>query len=318
MSKTESSSVVIVALLANLGIAVAKFLAAAWTQSSAMLSEAIHSLVDTSNQILLMFGISRAKRPADAQHPFGHSTSIYFWSFIVAILLFSLGAGVAMYEGVDKLLHPHPIHDVYVLYAVLGVSLALEGVSMAKALSALRAANPGQPLIARLKSSKDPSVFAIVLEDFAALTGLAIAFTGVLFTHLGGYDDADGIASILIGLLLGLVAVFMAREIASLIVGEAAAPEVQAGIRAIIDAETGRGKPILAVNEIKTMHLGPEDVLVAASVDFHDHETAASIEAVATRIERTIKARYPEVRNCFIEVQAAADHEALALEDAIG
>lgn len=309
MSAGGSTGVVLVALACNLGIAVAKFAAAAFTQSSAMLSEAIHSLVDTSNQALLLIGLKRAKRPPDARHPFGYSMEIYFWSFIVAILLFSLGAGVAIYEGVDKLLHPHPIYAPYILYGVLGVSVVLEGISTYKAISEFNKQRNGRGLIAALRSSKDPSLFAIVLEDVAALIGLSIALIGVMFAHLGGYEQADGIASIFIGLVLAAVAVFVATETKSLIVGESVAADVDQGMRAIIGAEIGAKKPIRALNEFRTMHLGPSDVLVAASVDFHDGETAATVEAVSARLERAIKARYPQVRFLFIEVQSEEAHK---------
>lgn len=310
VSAGGSTGVVAVALACNLGIALAKFAAAAWTQSSAMLSEAIHSLVDTCNQVLLLVGLKRAARPPDKRHPFGYSTEIYFWSFIVAILLFSLGAGVAIYEGIDKIAHPHAIHDAYVIYAVLGVSFALEGVSTMKALSEFNAQRGEQGLFAALKSSKDPSLFAIVLEDAAALVGLVIAITGVMIAHLGGIPEADGIASILIGLVLGGVAVFLSSKIKSLLVGESVADDVEAGMRAIIAGEVGDKKPLRRINELKTMHLGPTDVLVAASVDFQDHESAATVEAVTARLERAIKTKYPQVRHLFIEVQSEEAHAA--------
>ena len=313
MSAGGSTGVVVVALACNLGIALAKFAAAAWTQSSAMLSEAIHSLVDTCNQVLLLLGLKRAARPADKRHPFGYSTEIYFWSFIVAILLFSLGSGVAIYEGIDKIIHPHPIHDAYVIYAVLGVSFALEGVSTMKALAEFNARRGETGLIAALKSSKDPSLFAIVLEDAAALAGLVIAIIGVMIAHLGHIPEADGFASILIGLVLGGVAVFLSSKIKSLLVGESVADDVEAGMRAMIASEVGDKKPLRRINELKTMHLGPTDVLVAASVDFQDHESAATVEAVTARLERAIKTKYPEVRHLFIEVQSEEAHTAEAV-----
>ena len=312
MSQGGSTGVVLVALACNLGIAVAKLAAAVVTQSSAMLSEAIHSLVDTCNQALLLIGLKRAKRPPNARHPFGYSMEIYFWSFIVAILLFSLGSGVAIYEGVDKLFHPHPIYAPYVLYLVLGVSVILEGISTYKAVSEFNKQRSGTGLIAALRSSKDPSLFAIVLEDFAALIGLAIALIGVMLAHLGGYEQADGIASILIGLVLASVAVFVATETKSLIVGEAVDSEVEKGMREIIASEMGPKKPIHALNEFRTMHLGPNDVLVTASADFQDGESAATVEAVSARLERAIKARYPQVRYLFIEVQSEEAHKAEA------
>jgi cation diffusion facilitator family transporter len=301
-----SKAVVLVALACNLGIAIAKFVAAGWTQSSAMLSEAIHSLVDTSNQGLLLLGMSRAKRAPDAQHPFGYGKEIYFWSFIVAMVLFALGSGVAIYEGIEKVLDPHPLHDVYVLYVVLAVAIALEGYSTWKAVGEFNSRRQPTELgfIAALRASKDPTLFAIVLEDLAALTGLTIALAGILAAHVGGYDNADGIASILIGLVLAGVAAFMTGEIKSLIVGEAASRDVQAGLRAIVESETGAEKPVRRINEIRTMHLGPDDVLVTASVDFHDGVSAKTVEDVTARLQSAIKSRYPEVRHLFIEVQS--------------
>jgi cation diffusion facilitator family transporter len=301
--------VVLVALGCNLGIAVAKFVAAAWTGSSAMLSEAIHSLVDTSNQGLLLLGIKRSQRPADAFHPFGYSKELYFWSFVVAILLFSLGAGVAMYEGVEKLIDPHPVTDPLVNYAVLAVAFALEGISALKALSEFNGRRGKVPLLVALRASKDPALFTVLLEDMAALAGLTIAAVGIGISDLTNTPTADGYASILIGLLLGAVAAFMSIEIRSLIIGEAASPVVLAGIREAIAAEEGVGRPIRAVNEIRTMHLGPTDILVAVSVDFDDAQTAASVEAVTARIERAVKSRFPAVRRFFLEGQSASDHQ---------
>ena len=308
MAAGGSTSVVIVALGANLGIALAKFAAAAWTGSSAMLSEAIHSLVDTSNQGLLLLGLKRSARPADDRHPFGYSKEVYFWSFVVAVLLFSMGAGVSIYEGIHKLADPHPIHDAHVNYIVLGIAIALEGVSTWKALSEFNARYRGKGLLAALRQSKDAALLTVVLEDLAAMAGLTVALVGVLAADLLGFVAADGIASIIIGLILALVAVFMSIEVKSLIIGEAADAEVQRGIRALINAETRAGRPIRAINEVRTMHLGPEDVLVAASVDYRDGVTSADIEATTSRLEAAITERYPSVRRLYLEAQAHGDH----------
>ncbi len=308
MAAGGSTGVVIVALAANLGIAVAKFAAAAWTGSSAMLSEAIHSLVDTTNQGLLLLGIKRSQRPADAVHPFGYSKELYFWSFVVAILLFSLGAGVAIYEGVDKLLDPHPITNPIVNYVVLAIAFVLEGISAWKATSEFNRRRGTAPALAALRASKDPALFTVLLEDMAALVGLTLATIGIAISHATGSPTADGYASILIGLLLGAVAAFMSIEIRSLIIGEAASPAIRRDIMEAILAEQRQGHPIRAVNDIRTMHLGPTDILVAASVDFEDGETAASIEAATSRIEDTIRARHPSVRRIFIEGLSNRDH----------
>lgn len=310
MATGGSRSIVLIALAANFGIAVAKFAAAAWTRSSAMLSEAIHSLVDTSNQALLLYGLYRANRPADARHPFGYSKEIYFWSFVVAILLFSMGAGVSLYEGIEKLRDPHPVHDLWVNYLVLTIALGLEGYSAYKAIITFDKGRGRRGWLTALRASKDAALFTVLLEDIAAVTGLLIALFALIFLQAFGWTSADAIASILIGLLLATVAAFMSYEIKSLIVGEAANPKVLAGIEAILQNEIGPNGPLLAVNELRTMHLGPEDVLVAASVDAIDGLPAEKVEALTSQLESAIKAKFPEVRRLFIETQSIAGHAA--------
>lgn len=306
MSAGGSTTVVAIALACNLGIAAAKFVAAAWSGSSAMLSEAIHSLVDTSNQGLLLVGLRRSRRPADERHPFGYGMELYFWSFIVAIVLFSLGAGVAIYEGIDKLLHPHPIENAKILYIVLGVSLVLEGISTFQCVGEFNARRGKTPWLKALRSSKDPSLYTVLLEDCAALAGLSIAFVGVVAADQFKIAEADGAASVLIGILLAMVAAFMSIETKALLIGEAAEPGVLAGLRKIIAAEMGRGKPITAINSIRTMHMGPDEILVVASVDFEDGELARTVEATNARLESAIKAAYPAVQQLFFEVRSGA------------
>jgi cation diffusion facilitator family transporter len=312
VSAQGSTAVVAVALVCNFGIAVTKFAAAAYSGSSAMLSEAIHSLIDTSNQGLLLIGLKRSERPADARHPFGYSMELYFWSFIVAILLFSLGAGIAIYEGVDKLLHPHPIENVRILYIVLGIALILEGVSTWRALSEFNARRGSKGFMTALRTSKDPALYTVLLEDLAALAGLAVAFLGVLATDQFGFVDGDAIASISIGLILACVAVFMSVETKALLIGEAASLEVQAGLARVFKTQTVPNGPITVVNEIKTMHLGPNDVLVTASVDFEDGETARSIELTNARLDHAIKREYPQIRQLYLEVRSASATRAVA------
>ncbi len=310
MAAGGSRSVVLVALAANLAIAIAKFAAAAWTRSSAMLSEAIHSLVDTSNQALLLYGLNRARRPADSRHPFGYSKELYFWSFVVAVLLFSMGAGVSLYEGIDKLRNPHPISDFWVNYLVLGIAVALEGLSAYKAMTAFNSHRGSRGWLAALRASKDAALFTVLLEDVAAVTGLLIALLALLCVQFLGWEQADAVASLLIGMLLATVAAFMSVEIKSLLVGEAVNPKVLAGIERIIKSEVGPRGPLIAINEIRTMHLGPEDVLVAASVDAIDGIPAEEVERVTSELERAIKEKYPAVRRLFIETQSVAAHKA--------
>ena len=315
MAAGGSKTIVLFALGANFGIAVAKFGAAAWTGSSAMLSEGVHSLVDTANQALILLGLKRAKRPADAQHPFGYSKELYFWCFVVAIVLFALGAGVSLYEGIEKVLHPHPMNDPTVNYIVLGVAILLEGFSTYKALQEFDRRYPKLPAVRAIRQSKDPALFAVVLEDVAACAGLVIALIGIFVADQFGILEADGFASILIGVLLALTALAMSIEIKALIIGEAATTEVRAGLVELIKSEAGNNGSIKAINEVRTMHLGPEDLLVAASVDFKDGETSQAVEAVTARLERQIKDAYPEVRRLFLEVQSVEAHKkALAAE----
>jgi cation diffusion facilitator family transporter len=310
VAATGSTTVVYFALGANLGIAIAKFAAAAWTGSSAMFSEAIHSVVDSGNQALMLYGIRRSTRPADEKHPFGYSKELYFWSFVVAILLFALGAGISIYEGIQKLLHPHPIENASIIYAVLGVALLLEGAAAYKAFKEFDKRRQGRGMLSALRHSKDPALFAILLEDFAAILGLIVAASGVTVAIQLGYEAADGIASIVIGIILAIVALFMANEIRGLIIGEAADAATRRGLLEIIGGEQGADKPIRAINEVRTMHLGPNDILVAASVDFQDGISAEEVEATTQRLETAIKDRFPDIRRLFLEAQSEKGHAA--------
>ena len=309
----EITAVVVVALACNLAIAAIKFVASVVSGSSAMLSEAIHSLVDTANQALLLTGLKRSARPADDAHPFGYGRELYFWSFVVAILLFSLGSGLAIYEGVDKLLHPHTIENVRIVYAVLVAALALEGVSTWRAVTAFNSGRGSAAgFLASLRASKDPALYTVLLEDLAALAGLTIAFAGVLATDLLALPQADGAASIAIGLVLGLVAAFMCVETKGLLIGEAANPDITAGIRALLAAETVPHGPITRVNSLATSHLGPHDILAAVSADFEDGVTARDVEAANARLEHAIKTAYPSVRQLFLAVRSDAAVSAAA------
>ena len=311
MAAGGSTKIVIIALTANFLIACAKFAAYLWTTSSAMLSETIHSLVDTSNQALLLYGDQRSNRPADASHPFGYARELYFWSFVVAILLFALGAGFSIYEGIEKLLHPHPLTDPYVNYIVLGVAVLIESYATRAAILEFNSRRGATGIVRALRTSKDPALITILLEDMAAMTGLFVAFLGVFAAHVFGIQSGDGVASIAIGLVLAFVAIFLSLEVKGLLIGEAASAEVQSGIREIIEHEKANNGHILAINEIRTMQLGARDILVAASVDFDDTSTAADVKDTTQRVESAIKAAYPDVRKFYIEVQAAADHKAM-------
>lgn len=300
----DSKTTIYAALAGNTAIAVTKFVAAWWTGSSAMLSEAIHSLVDTGNQLLMLYGLRRSRRPATPEHPFGFGLELYFWTFVVAILIFGLGAGVSILEGVDKIRHPHPVEFPWVNYAVLSTSMVFEGFTWLVALRAFRRQNRGRDVVEAVQHSKDPTVFTVLIEDSVALVGLLIAAAGLAGAQFVGVLWLDGVASVLIGLLLAGTATFLARECKGLLMGEAAEPHVRAGIRRIAVSYPG----IVGVNEVLTMHFGPTDVLAALSLDFNDSLTARAVETAVSGIERRIKHEYPKIRRVFVEAQSRDAH----------
>ena len=292
MAGGSSVRVVVAAFACNGVIAVSKFVAAGITGSAAMQSEALHSVVDAGNQALLLLGLKRAGRPADALHPFGYGKELYFWSFVVAVILFSMGAGVSLYEGIQKLRNPHPIESPIISYVVLGVAIVFEVASTYVAVSAFNEQRGEQSAWAALRGSKDPALFTVVLEDLAALTGLLIALAGTI--------AADAVASIAIGVVLALVATFMSLETKSLLIGEAASSEMVEGVRKLIEAEAAQSCAIRRVHAIRTMHLGPNDVLAAVRLDFDDGVTAARVEHIIADLERSIRQRYPDIRQVFL------------------
>jgi cation diffusion facilitator family transporter len=300
----ESKSTIYAALAGNLAIALTKFGAAFWTGSAAMLSEAIHSTVDTGNQLLMLYGLRRAARPATEAHPFGYGLELYFWTFVVAILIFGLGAGVSIYEGIDKIRTPHAVENTLVNYVVLGLSFVFEGASWLVALRAFRAQTKSSDLLEAVQRSKDPTVFTVLLEDSAALTGLLIAGVGLACAEIFQLPVLDGVASVLIGLVLTGVALFLAAECKGLMLGEAADPAVRAGLRDIVAGNPG----VHGVNEVLTMHFGPQDVLAAISLDFDDTLPAEAAEQTVSSVERQIKATFPQVRRIFVEVQSREGH----------
>lgn len=304
MAANRRKMVIYAALAGNGAIAVTKAMAAAYTGSSAMFSEAIHSLVDTGNQSLLLYGMHRAKRPADDQHPFGYGRELYFWAFIVAILLFSVGAGISMYEGIHKVQRPEPLANVVVNYIVLCLAMIFEGGAWWVAYREFSAARGRRSLITAIRESKDPSVFTVLLEDSAAMLGLLIALAGIALGDYLAMPVLDGVASILIGCILAGAAIVLAVETKALLIGEAAHPEDVAEIRRVLVAHDG----IDRINEILSLHQGPEDILVNVSVEFRDGLDLGQIERHTAAIEREIKARIPNARRIFIEAQTTTDH----------
>ncbi len=294
-----SRKVVYAALIGNTLIAVTKFFAALFTGSSAMLAEGIHSLVDTGNQGLLLYGMRRARRPADAQFPFGHGKEIYFWSFVVAILIFALGAGISIYEGILHLLHPAPVTDAFINYIVLALALLFEGGAWYFALREFSRSKGERGYVEAVHRGKDPTLFMVLFEDSAAILGLAVAFVGILLGELTGWPYFDGIASLLIGLILGGTAWWLAYETKGLLIGESARPGVVMGIREIAAAS-----PIVEhINEVLTLHMGPDFILVNLSVDFADAATATDIERAIAALDHGIKQRFPRVQRVFVEAE---------------
>lgn len=296
----DSKLVIYAALAGNAAIAVTKFIAAAYTGSSAMLSEAIHSVVDTGNQILLLFGLARSRRPPDAQHPFGYGMEVYFWSFVVAILIFGLGAGISFYEGIRHLQHPEPVTSYFVNYLVLGFAIVFEGGAWIMAYRAFNRIRGERSVFQAVRRSKDPTMFTVLFEDSAALLGLFIALAGLLASQHLGWHRADGAASIGIAIVLALAAVGLALETRSLLIGEAASGATRDAIRAMIAEEPA----VAAMNEMRTIHLGPENVLLNASLDFHDSASLSDVEHTVTRLEHRIRETFPEIAHIFIEAQA--------------
>jgi cation diffusion facilitator family transporter len=296
----ESKKAVVAAIIGNLAIAVIKFVAGAITGSSAMISEGIHSVVDTGNGGLLFHGLNRGARPADEHHPFGHGMEVYFWSLIVAVSIFGIGGGMSIYEGITHIRHPVPLENPTINYIVLALAAVFESISFSVAWRAFRGSRRGRSTIAAIHHGKDPSLFTVLFEDTAALLGLVVAFLGVFLSHQLDAPVLDGAASVAIGCILVVAALWLAYESRSLLVGEAADPQLVADIRRIVlddPAVTGLGA-------VLTMHLGPDDVLLNIEVLFTPGLPAEDIHAAVHRIEERINEPYPEVSRIFIEVEA--------------
>lgn len=304
MAGHQSRTVIFAALAGNALISVTKFSAAALTGSSAMLSEGVHSLVDTGNQILLLFGIKQAAKPATRDHPFGFGLQLYFWAFVVAVLIFGLGAGISIYEGIDKIRHPHVIERAWINYLVLGLSLIFEGAVWLVAFRAFGEERGDKGWLEAVHDSKDPTIFTVLFEDSAAMLGLLAALTGIFLSQQLGMPMLDGVASLVIGCILATTAAFLAYECQSLLTGEGVAAPVRANIEAI--AKNGNG--VETVNELLTMHFGPRDVLVGLSMDFANSLRADEVEDTVSVIEREIKAAHPEVTRVFVEAQSFEGH----------
>lgn len=305
-----SKTVIYAALVGNGLIAVTKFIAAGISGSSAMISEGIHSLVDTGNQVLLLWGLRKAKQPADERFPFGHGKEVYFWSFVVAIMIFAVGAGVALYEGIKHTIaalepdHAHELGDPTMSYIVLVLAMFFEGFAWYFAWREFKKHKGDMPALQAVREGKDPTMFVVLFEDSAAMAGLVVAFVGVWLTHHFHAPVIDGVTSIVIGLILGGVAVWLAVETKGLLIGESAAAGVTDNLRAILDGH----EHVVAVNEVLTMHMGPETIVATASIDFADGLDSQTIERAVGDLNDRVKAAHPQVRRVFIEAEAAARH----------
>ncbi|MHC4817980.1 MAG: cation diffusion facilitator family transporter [Planctomycetota bacterium] len=293
MAAGDSKRVVVAALLANLGIAIAKGVAAVFTGSGAMLAETIHSLADSGNQALLLLGAHRAKRPPDQRHPFGYGSERYFWAFIVAVVLFALGSLFSLFEGVHKLLEPHPLREPAWAYGVLLVALVLETVSFRIAVVEVRKVRGSRRFWHYFFESKEPALPLVFLEDLGALLGLLLALLGVAGSHLLGWIWADGVATLAIGLLLGAIAAVLLVRCHRLLVGESATPQDLAAVRAAAAGVDG----VSEVVDVRTLQIGPEYLLVCLEVRIAGEDEELKVRAV----ERAVRAAVPSAKYVSIE-----------------
>jgi cation diffusion facilitator family transporter len=291
--------VIYAALGGDLAIASIKFTASTFTGSSAMLSEGVHSLVDSVNELLLLYGTRRASKPPDSSHPFGYGRELYFWSFIVALLVLGLGAGISIYEGITHLLTPAPLKKVLINYLVLAGAFVCEAASWWVAFKSFRSTKGDQGYFAAFLASKDPSTFIVLFEDSAAILGLVIAGTGIALAQALNAPWIDGIASIFIGLLLAVSSILLARETKGLLIGEAAHPKVRESILRIAREDPD----VCGVNGVLTVQMGPSQVVAALSAEFLDGLSTGQIERCVARIEATIKRAHPDVRTLFVKPQ---------------
>ena len=304
MSSPSSIKAILAALAGNSLIAVTKFIAASYTGSSAMFSEAVHSVVDSGNQLLLLYGVKRSKKPADSKHPFGYGKELYFWSFVVAILIFGLGAGICFYEGIHKISSPQPVTSPIVNYTVLGLAIIIEAWTCWVAATEFKKSKGDFGWVKAIRRSKDPALFTVLFEDTAALLGLLVALIALTLSEYLNLPVLDAVASLIISFILAITAGLLAFECKGLLTGEGAGEEVVTGINQIIDESQG----IKHVNEVLTLHLGPEDILLNVSLDFEDNLSSGQVEEAISDLESRIKGIFPEIRRVFIEAQGWGAH----------
>lgn len=288
---------ILFALFANLFIAVVKFFVAFITASSALLAEAIHSLADSMNQILLLIGIRRGRRQPDSLHPFGFSGELYFWSFIVAIILFTLGSVFSIYEGIHKIRHPEPIKNILIAIIVLVVSILAEGTAFLRAFRRVTRERGELSIINYLRATKKSELIVVFLEDLAAIIGLSAALALITIQHFTGVLILDGVASIVIGVILGIVALFLGNETKSLLIGESADARIIQAVTKMFDQDESVNRLIF----IKSLQLGPEDILLAVKLEFDHRLTSVEISNIINSFEKEIRYHFPDIKKIFIE-----------------
>jgi cation diffusion facilitator family transporter len=302
MASNSSKKTIFAAISANLAIAITKFIAAAISGSAAMLSEGIHSLVDTTNELLLLLGIRMSQRPADESHPFGYGQELYFWTLIVAIFIFAIGGGMSIYEGISHVRHPSPLEDPMWNYIVLVLAIAFESFSWSVAFKEFLPSKGKQTFWQAIRASKDPTIFTVLFEDSAAILGLLVALLGIFLSQLFHNPYLDGIASIVIGIILAIVAMLLAYESKGLLVGESANKQIVNNIRVIAKTDSA----VQAVMRLLTMQLGPHEVLLNLEIQFCKHLSAEELASAVDRLEEKIKRQHPDVTHIFIEAKSLA------------
>ena len=305
MASGSIKKTILAAIIANLAIAVIKFVAAAITGSSAMLSEGIHSAVDTGNELLLLLGVRLSQKPADESHPFGYGQELYFWTLIVALFIFAIGGGMSIYEGINHIINPVPLEDPFWNYVVLGLAVFFEGYSWTVALKELIATNSEDNIWRAIRSSKDPTIFTILLEDSAALLGLAIAFAGIFLGHLLNNPYLDGVASILIGVILATVAIFLVYESKGLLIGEGADPQTVASLKNITQADPAVKKVI----RVLTLYFSPQEVLLNLEIQFQPNLSTEKLAVAVERLEKQIRQEHPEIKQIFVEAKSLSSSQ---------
>lgn len=298
--KTGSRKAIVAALIGNSLVAATKFVAAFFTGSAAMFSEGVHSVVDTGNQGLLLYGLRRSQRPADKLHPFGYGKELYFWSFVVAILIFAGGAAVSIYEGVHRLQDPHPVQNPLVNYIVLALAMVFEGAAWWVAYKQFNKSRTQAKFLTAIKQAKDPALFVVLFEDSAAMLGMLIAFAGIGLGQITGNPAWDGVASIMIGVVLAFTAWWLAWETKSLLIGERARPETIADIRQILAGVSTIDK----INAIYTLHMGSENIVVNISADFKSGISADDVEQQIQTLRQQVRQKIPAATHIFIEASA--------------